>query len=242
MPANEKAGSPVYCAGPIFSTGDRDEQEATAAALTDDGYVAYLPHRDGIDLGYMLKRFDTVLHGSAIPPVTLPLRKLVFALDVYQVLDRCQSVVVNLDGRTPDEGAVVEATAAYVAGKPIVVHKSSPITMAGGVDNPMVQGLSSTWTYVDTVEGIPEALGAAVTRFEEDPGDPYAAPPSVASIIQQGEQVFTWLDSNRMPRGDLNELIEWTAGLVKETKLELSSDEEVREWTDKLIGLLGELR
>ncbi len=242
MPANEKAGSPVYCAGPIFSMGDKNEQEAIAAALADDGYVAYLPHRDGIDLGYMLKRFDTVLHGSAIPPVTLPFRQLVFALDVYQVLERCKSVVFNLDGRTPDEGSVVEASAAYVAGKPIVVYKSSPITMVGGVDNPMVEGLSSTWTYVDTVEAIPPALGEAVTTFEKDAGEPYAAPPNVASVIEQGEQVFTWLVDNRMPRDDLEELTRWTAGLVKETKLELISDEEVTEWTAKLIGLLGRIR
>ena len=39
-----KAGSPVCCAGPIFSMGDKNEQEAIAAALADDGYVAYLPH------------------------------------------------------------------------------------------------------------------------------------------------------------------------------------------------------
>ena len=127
-----------------------------------------------------------------------------------------------------------------MAGRPVVVYKSSPITMVGGVDNPMVgKGSRQPGRTFDTVEAIPPALGEAVTTFEKDAGEPYAAPPNVASVIEQGEQVFTWLVDNRMPRDDLEELTRWTAGLVKETKTELISDEEVTEWTAKLIGLLG---
>ena len=38
----------------------------------------------------------------------LQVRKWVFALDMFQLLERCQSLVFNLDGRTPDDGSVVE--------------------------------------------------------------------------------------------------------------------------------------
>ena len=79
----------------------------------------------------------------------LEVRKWVFALDMFQLLDRCQSLVFNLDGRTPDDGSVVETAAAFTAGKPLVIYKTSPITMLAGADNPMVTGLSSSWKYVD---------------------------------------------------------------------------------------------
>ena len=79
----------------------------------------------------------------------LEVRKWVFALDMYQLLERCQALVFNLDGRTPDDGSVVETAAAFTAGKPIVIFKTTPITMLAGADNPMVEGLSTSWTSRD---------------------------------------------------------------------------------------------
>ena len=137
----------------------------------------------------------------------LQVRKWVFALDMFQLLERCQSLVFNLDGRTPDDGSVVETAAAFTAGKPLVIYKTSPITMLAGADNPMVTGLSSSWKYVDKVADVPPAVKAAVAAAK--PYD-YAGPPNVAGLIKEGEEVWDVLEGLReMPKETPEQLFAW---------------------------------
>ena len=89
-------------------------------------------------------------------------REIVFSMDIYQLLNRCQSVVFNMDGRVPDDGSVVEAAAAFASGRPIVIWKTTPITMLGGTDNPMVSGLAMNWQTVSELTALPAAIAAAV--------------------------------------------------------------------------------
>jgi nucleoside 2-deoxyribosyltransferase len=199
------AGSPVYCSGPMFSEGDKFEQREVAAALEDGGYTTYLPQRDGIEVGKIMRLVDhPILEGFIADKIMLEVRKWVFALDMYQLLSRCQSLVFNLDGRTPDDGSVVETAAAFAAGKPIVIYKTTPITMLAGADNPMVQGLSSTWTYVGEAKALPPAMAKAVAAAA-----PYAysPPANVASLVSEGKLIWETLEDLRgMPTETPDEL------------------------------------
>jgi nucleoside 2-deoxyribosyltransferase len=207
--AQPTAGSPVYCSGPMFSHGDKWEQHAIATALEKAKFTTYLPQRDGIEVGRVMGLLNhPMLEGTSIAQhVMLDVRKWVFALDMFQLLERCQSLVFNLDGRTPDDGSVVETAAAFTAGKPLVIYKTSPITMLAGADNPMVTGLSSSWKYVEKVADVPQAVKAAVAAAK--PYD-YAGPPNVAGLIKEGEEVWDVLEGLReMPKETPEQLFAW---------------------------------
>jgi hypothetical protein len=143
----------------------------------------------------------------------LQVRKWVFALDMYQLLQRCQALVFNLDGRTPDDGSVVETAAAFAAGKPIVIYKTTPITMLAGADNPMVEGLSTIWSYVDGAKAVPPAITAAVASASKHPYS-YAGPPNVAGLIAEGEEVWDVLEGLRhMPTNTPQQLAAWVMAI-----------------------------
>jgi len=175
-------------------------------------YTTYLPQRDGIEVGRVMALLNhPLLEGWLANEIMSVVRKWVFALDMYQLLGRCESVVFNLDGRTPDEGSVVETAAAFTAGKPIVIYKTTPITILAGTDNPMVQGLSSTWAYASDVTAIPAALASAVTAAKPYQ---YSPPANIAALIQEGSVIWKVLETLRgMPTGTPDELVAWINAL-----------------------------
>jgi hypothetical protein len=148
-----------------------------------------------------------LLEGRIANAIMLEVRKWVFALDMYQLLERCQSLVFNLDGRTPDDGSVVETAAAFTAGKPIVIYKTTPITMLAGADNPMVEGLSSIWAYVEEAAAVPKAVAKAVGAAKPYT---YSAPPNVKSLIREGNTVWDVLETLRgHPTNTRTEIAAW---------------------------------
>ena len=49
-----------------------------------------------------------------------------------------------------------------VSGQPVVIYKTTPITLLGGTDNPMISGLAMSWLTVDTMGMLPQSIiGAA---------------------------------------------------------------------------------
>jgi nucleoside 2-deoxyribosyltransferase len=208
------AGSPVYCSGPMFSVGDKDEQQSIASALESAGYTTYLPQRDGIEVGKVMQLVNyPLLDGKLAEMVMLEVRKWVFALDMYQLLERCPSLVFNLDGRTPDDGSVVETAAAFTAGKPIVIYKTTPITMLAGADNPMVEGLSSIWAYVNEASAVAPALAKAIAAAKPYTYNP---PPNVASLMSEGKLVWDVLETLRgHPTETPAELVAWLNAIGK---------------------------
>jgi nucleoside 2-deoxyribosyltransferase len=212
------AGSPVYCSGPMFSHGDKWEQQAIATALEHAEFTTYLPQRDGIEVGKVMGLLNhPMLEGTTIAQhVMLEVRKWVFALDMFQLLERCQSLVFNLDGRSPDDGSVVETAAAFAAGKPIVIFKTTPITMLAGADNPMVEGLSSTWSYVGAAKDVPKAITAAVGGVAKQKYA-YAGPPNVAALMNEGKEVWDVLEGLRdLPKESPEQWVEWLIKIGEE--------------------------
>jgi nucleoside 2-deoxyribosyltransferase len=207
-PPAPTAGSPVYCSGPMFSVGDKWEQQAVAAALEGEHYTTYLPQRDGIEVGRVMQLVQhPILEGWIADHVMAVVRKWVFALDMFQLLERCNSLVFNLDGRVPDDGSVVETAAAFTAGKPIVIYKTTPITMLAGTDNPMVQGLSSTWSHAGDLPSLPAALAVAVKAAT---AHQYNPPANISSLIKEGNLIWDVLETLRdMPTDTDDELAAW---------------------------------
>jgi nucleoside 2-deoxyribosyltransferase len=211
-------GSPVYCSGPMFSHGDKWEQHAIATSLEKANFTTYLPQRDGIEVGRVMGLLNhPMLEGTSIAQhVMLDVRKWVFALDMFQLLERCQSLVFNLDGRAPDDGSVVETAAAFTAGKPIVIFKTTPITMLAGADNPMVEGLSTSWSYVDKAAAVPKAIATAVAGMTKAQYD-YAGPPNVAALMGEGKEVWDVLEGLRaLPKETPEQWIEWLLKIAEE--------------------------
>jgi nucleoside 2-deoxyribosyltransferase len=131
----------IYCSGPLFCPEETAGMAAIAIVLEDAGYTTFLPQRDGIE------RFVTRFINTPLNVDLFGSRKnmdrAIFALDVYQIVKRCDCLVMNMNGRVPDEGAVAEAGIAFAAGKPVVLYKNDVRTIFKGGDNSMITGLSA---------------------------------------------------------------------------------------------------
>lgn len=148
----------VYCSGPLFCAEEVGGMNAIAKVLEAAGHETFLPHRDGLE-PYVMRFGDL-----PVPPGFGEIRKridqAIFALDVYELTERCDAVVCNLNGRVPDEGMIVEAALAFAAGVPLVLYKDDARAPFGGHDNSMLTGLAHG-TVVRELTSIVAALEAA---------------------------------------------------------------------------------
>ncbi len=155
----------IYCAGPLFNDPERHEMQQIAEALERAGYETFLPHRDGLEFSLLLPALlDLGVDQSRADGV---LQRAIFSLDVYQLLVACQGVVVNLNGRVPDEGTVVEASLAWHAAKPLVLYKRDARTVLDGSDNPMLSGLGG-FEIVRAIDELPQALEQTLRMSHAD--------------------------------------------------------------------------
>ena len=145
----------IYCAGPLFNPSERAEMEMLAEAIEQGGFETFLPHRDGFVFGAIVP--DLMRAGYALDVAQWMARQAIFALDVQQVLLECDGTVVNLNGRVPDEGAVVEGAIAWTAGKPVILFKDDARSKIDGLDNPLVAGLGG-FRLVNRSEDLARAL------------------------------------------------------------------------------------
>ena len=128
-----------------------------ATALEAAGFECHVPQKNGIEVAAVMQLLnDPSLHGdNMLEPLVLDrcivwVTRTVVALDVFQVVEGCQCTVLNIDGRVPDEGSLVEATLAWSAGHPVVPYKTTSISELGGNNNPMI-GVISGWAPVSSV-------------------------------------------------------------------------------------------
>jgi len=155
----------IYCAGPLFNDPERHEMQQIAEALERAGHETFLPHRDGLEFSQLLPALLDI--GVAPDRADGVLQRAIFSLDVYQLLVGCQGVVVNLNGRVPDEGTVVEASLAWHAAKPLVLYKRDARTLLDGSDNPMLSGLGG-FEIVRAIDQLPQALELALHADHAD--------------------------------------------------------------------------
>ena len=160
---------------------------AIAASLRNSGFEPFVPHADGLEFAKVQPYLAAQGHDATT--VGRLLHEAIFALDVYQVVVGCGSLVLNMNGRVPDEGAVSEAAMAWTLGKPIVIYKADARTKVSGRDNPLVVGLSSFET-IDEIERLGDTLAARYAALRPEPELAVLCPPHVAQPLAAGERLW----------------------------------------------------
>jgi nucleoside 2-deoxyribosyltransferase len=176
----------IYCAGPLFNPSERAEMEMLAEAIEQGGFKTFLPHRDGFVFGAIVP--DLVRAGYALDVAQWMARQAIFALDVQQVLLECDGTVVNLNGRVPDEGAVVEGAIAWTAGKPVVLFKDDARSKIDGLDNPLVAGLGG-FRLVSRSEDLARALTRALTEHPPEKLQVDTLPATIRQAVERGQRL-----------------------------------------------------
>ena len=142
----------IYCAGPLFNPIERHEMCLIADVLKNGGFSVFLPQEDGLEFARLFPAF--LERGFQPREAQKILNYAIFSLDVFQIIDS-DGLVLNMNGRVPDEGAMVEAGIAWANNKPIVIYNSDDRSLVQGVCNPLVMGLSD-FQVVSSYQQIPE--------------------------------------------------------------------------------------
>jgi nucleoside 2-deoxyribosyltransferase len=181
----------VYCAGPLFNEAERQEMLQIAEVLRRSGFEPFVPHADGMEFAklepFLSRRYDRKQLGQW-------LHSAIFALDTYQVVLGCGSLVFNMNGRVPDEGAVAESTMAWMLGKPIVIFKEDARSAIVGRDNPLVVGPASFET-VCGMDQLGEVLADKITRHPVPSDWQAACPPHLERTLRAGAKLWRALSS-----------------------------------------------
>jgi nucleoside 2-deoxyribosyltransferase len=177
----------IYCAGPLFNSSECAEMEILADAIEQAGFKAFLPHRDGFLYGAIVP--DLLKAGYPLEVAQWMARQAIFALDVSQVLVGCDGTVVNLNGRVPDEGAVVEGAMAWTAGKAVVLFKDDARSKIDGLDNPLVAGLGG-FRVVSHSEELPQALTRALAEHPPEPLQADSLPTTTRQVAERGQRLI----------------------------------------------------
>src|ERR1700677_3659925 len=120
-------GARIYLASPLFSPSERERNCRLRDMMLQIGNV-YLPQEDG---GLI---FDLVKQGVGVEDA----KRRVFDVDI-EAINRCDVLVIVLDGRSIDEGACFELGYAFAAGKKCVGIKTDTRSLFSFGDNPMIE-------------------------------------------------------------------------------------------------------
>ena len=116
----------IYIAAPLFSDAEKSANEAMASIL--ERYCeTFLPQRDGYLIPNLIKRGMSVADAYAY----------VFKKDV-EAIHRADAVIINLDGRTVDEGAAFELGVGFANGKVCVGYRTDARVLLPWGQNPMI--------------------------------------------------------------------------------------------------------
>lgn len=180
----------VYCAGPLFNAAERREMSQIAEVLQRAGFETFLPHADGLEFARVLP--ELIRRGWNQVEAGQKLHEAIFALDAYQVIVGCGSLVFNMNGRTPDEGAVAEAAMAWTLGKPVVIYKDDERSKIAGRDNPLVIGMADFLT-VGRLDEIGQALQYRFAQCNPRPDEAITCPRHLRETLKQGEDFHNCL-------------------------------------------------
>ena len=131
----------IYLAAPLFSRSEKAENERICRAL-ERWCNVFLPQRDGELVPHLIQQglSDTDAY------------KVVFERDM-EAIQACDALVINLDGRTVDEGAAFELGVAHALGKVCVGYRTDVRVLLPWGANPMIAvPLLETFTCVETLE------------------------------------------------------------------------------------------
>lgn len=172
-----------------------------AECLEGDGFDTFLPQRNGLELGRLSSRL--VADGFSLQEADRLLQRAIFELDTAKIVE-CDGLLLNLNGRVPDEGAAAEAGIAWAIGKPVVAYKADYRSPFQGTDNPLVVGLSD-FRIVDKMEDLPQEFrsrlnNGSTKRYHNGVS-------SRLSIGERGRRLFAAISENRVERCDLRSIL-----------------------------------
>lgn len=200
----------VYCAGPLFNLKEREEMADIASYMEKSGYATFLPQRDGLELTKCVELL--IEGGSRADEANDLMSRAVFALDVYQVLHGCSIVVVNLNGRVPDEGAVSEAAMAWARGKAVIGYKADSRSAFSGQDNPLVTGLFD-FNLCSTLEEVGEAVAKTAADAGNSPAPERQREEEISSLEHLGCEIWGILRAG----GDVSKVVQVLQGQFRRT-------------------------
>ena len=153
--------------------------------------------------------------------------RAVFALAIYQIVESCDCLVFNMNGRVPDEGGTFESAVAFAAGKPVVLYKRDHRTMLHGNDNAMITGLSSGFSTVNNLRDLPVEIERALTKSSRCGGASYHGekiPPFVRLAVDLGRKVSELIahEKSRGEETDLEVFLEKVAAVVEASSTSLA--------------------
>lgn len=143
----------AYIAGPLFCQAEREYNLKLKERLSEFSIEAILP-QDSDMLFEAEKMGDSAYAAEAA--------KKIFERDLA-LLESCDVLVINLDGRVPDEGACVELGYAYAKGIPAYGIKTDVRVSEFGIDNMMIAGMLG-----DRIAHTPEDLAKMILRGPDD--------------------------------------------------------------------------
>ena len=216
----------IFISGPMFSPADLWEGNVIKAALVEAGFDTYWAPVDGIEDERLIKNLQSPLMAlTYYQKVALLVQKLGWTLDIYMATFGCDGMVMDMNGRVPDGGSIVEAANAYACGMPLVLYKETSITMWGPFNNPMIAALTKDWEPVDAVDKIAPALNEAIDAKDVDYR--YVPPPTFARDLAIGK----FVSENR---DEVMQVLLTLSGLVDTIHLDLN---EVWHWILQQLGI-----
>ena len=166
----------IMIAGPLFNPKEREEELEIATALEKEGFLTYLPQRDGLLFADIVKTFKNPTKEKRDAVMNL-----IGHYDAYNAVDKCDGVLLNLNGRVPDEGGLVEGAIAFAKGKDVVAYKEDGRSLIQGYDNPLVRVLSD-FKVVDSIEDIPKEFKKLFFGEHRN---------TLGDVLMKSRQIFT---------------------------------------------------
>ncbi len=184
----------IYCSGPLFCPEEVAAMAAIANTLETAGYSTFLPARDGLEAWVL--PYAKAAWTSLLQPLRAQLDYAIFSLDLYELVDCCDAVVCNLNGRVPDEGMIVEASLAFAAGIPVLFFKDDIRSAFAGRDNAMLTSLGAA----EPIRSL-NALPKAVERILLDEIQSIELSVPMQQTLSYGKTLSSFLHRIGFPRG-----------------------------------------
>jgi nucleoside 2-deoxyribosyltransferase len=147
----------LYLAGPLFSLSEKMENIRLCRVL-EQWCDVFLPQRDGELVPRLIQQGQTEKDAY----------RIVFERDVAALRD-CDALVINLDGRTVDEGASFELGFAYALGKSCFGYRTDVRVLLPWGLNPMITApLLEIFTSIETLENWARSLQAGDVLQKEE--------------------------------------------------------------------------
>jgi nucleoside 2-deoxyribosyltransferase len=144
----------LYLAAPLFSLAERTENDKLCRSL-ERWCDVFLPQRDGELVPHLIQR--GVSKDDAY--------RVVFDRDVAAIRS-CDALVINLDGRSVDEGASFELGLAYALGKLCVGYRTDVrVLLPWGLNPMIIAPLTNIFACVEELEQWAKMLSSGEAQL-----------------------------------------------------------------------------